>query len=181
MASVSDVYGKLTADKWLLKIKSAVLCSLLAWSGQDTCGLSHERVWLQEAQCEFCPGLHWGPNRSGFGQELIWYHHVRTPFCPFLFLFGFWMLCSFNCVEMWIFCPSSNCVVNLSPDKKRVLAEAYSLLKVHYFWLCRHYQIKNRNDEGWLIFTVQFDYLSLGWRWAVFQWCLQQWKTNRGN
>lgn len=30
-----------------------------------------------------------------------------------------------------IFCHSSNCVVNLSPDKKRVLAEAYSVLKVH--------------------------------------------------
>nr|XP_040042491.1 arsenite methyltransferase isoform X1 [Gasterosteus aculeatus aculeatus] len=28
-----------------------------------------------------------------------------------------------------IFCHSSNCVVNLSPDKKRVLAEAYSVLK----------------------------------------------------
>lgn len=27
--------------------------------------------------------------------------------------------------------PSSNCVVNLSPDKRRVLEEAYRVLKVH--------------------------------------------------
>ena len=31
---------------------------------------------------------------------------------------------------MCVFCCSSNGVVNLSPDKKRVLAEAYSVLKV---------------------------------------------------
>lgn len=78
-----------------LKNQKCCLCSLLAWSGQDTCGLSHERVWLQEAQFEFCPGFHWGPNRSGFGKELIWHHHVRTLSC--LFLFCFWMLFNFNC------------------------------------------------------------------------------------
>lgn len=38
---------------------------------------------------------------------------------------------------MFVFCHSSNCVVNLSPDKKRVLAEAYSVLKV-CFSLTQH-------------------------------------------
>lgn len=34
------------------------LCSLLARSGQGIRGLPHERIWLQEAQRQFCPGLH---------------------------------------------------------------------------------------------------------------------------
>ena len=68
------------------------LCSLVAQSGSDTCGPSHERVWLQEAQCQFCPGLHRGPNRSGSGKELIWYHYVRSLSC--LSLFCTWMLCN---------------------------------------------------------------------------------------
>lgn len=53
------------------------LCSLLAYSCQDICGLSHANIWLQEAQCKFFPGLHWSTNRGGSGNKLIWYHHVR--------------------------------------------------------------------------------------------------------
>lgn len=38
------------------KIQTCVL--FLARRGQDIRRLSHERFWLQEAQCQFCPGLH---------------------------------------------------------------------------------------------------------------------------
>lgn len=106
-------------------ILTYILWSCPAWSRQETCGLSHERVWFPESQCWFCPGLHWGPDRRRFGEELIWYHHVRT-FSVYLFVL---VCCQCWNVDLFI-CHSSNCVVNLSPDKKRVLAEAYAVLKV---------------------------------------------------
>lgn len=61
----------------------------------------------------------------------------------FLVSSSFVLCCSILHRLCWnvVFFHSSNCVVNLSPDKKKVLTEAYRVLKVHWFWLWPHFLI----------------------------------------
>jgi hypothetical protein len=55
----------------------------------------------------------------------------------------------------------SNCVVNLSPDKKKVLQQVYEMLKVSYYM------------QVYIEYSLSF----IAWRWILLQWCLR-WSTS---
>jgi len=54
----------------------------------------------------------------------------------------------------WSFLFRSNCVVNLSPDKNKVLQQVYEMLKVSYYM------------QVYIEYSLSF----IAWRWILFQW-----------